>query len=293
MTRTDPFIDQLKGYLDEYEGFTPLPDEVRDSVRAKLPRSTQVGSLRGPMKYLNLTMAMPAPVRYGLVAAVLVVAAAVGTVFFRSTGNVGVPPTPTPLPTSTSAVLIEPGSAERPLAAGTYYIDAPFPMRITFDLPQDWVTWGYTPKASQINLNDAGGGSPPGEVSFEIIDNITADPCTNRLLNPPVGPSVDDLVSALSSMKDFEATPATDVTIDGFHGKQFTLTAPADPQCGSLLTWKTTTRQNGVGSGEVNEVRILDVDGVRLLICIAYTPPLPAGTLDELEGIVDSVQITP
>jgi hypothetical protein len=292
MTRPDPFIDQLEGYLDEYEGFTPLPDAVRDAVRAELPHTKQVGSLRWPMKYLNLTMAMPAPVRYGLVAGVLVVAAAVGSAFFRSAGNVGAPPTPTPIPPS-SAVLIEPGSAERPLEAGTYYVDAPFPMRISFDLPQDWVTWGYTSKASQINLNDAVGRTP-GEVSFEIIDNITADPCTSRLLHPRVGPSVDDLVTALSNMQGFEATPPTDVTIDGFHGKQFTLTAPdSDPRCGSLLTWKTTTRQNGVGAGEVNDVRILDVDGVRLLIGIAYTPPLSEGALSELEGIVDSVQITP
>ncbi len=41
MTRDDDFIGQLEGYLDEYEGSTPLPDEVRDAIRAQLPSTQQ------------------------------------------------------------------------------------------------------------------------------------------------------------------------------------------------------------------------------------------------------------
>ena len=36
MTRDDTFVEQLENYLDEYEGLTPLPDLVRDDVRAAL-----------------------------------------------------------------------------------------------------------------------------------------------------------------------------------------------------------------------------------------------------------------
>jgi hypothetical protein len=90
----------------------------------------------------------------------------------------------------------------------------------------------------------------------------------------------------------FRASRATGITVDGYHGKQFRLTAPdADAACPSMQTWMTSTRQNGVGPGEINEVRILDVDGVRLLICIAYTPPLEAEVLSQLQAVVDSVQI--
>jgi hypothetical protein len=287
MTRTDPFIDQLEGYLDEYEGFTPLPDAVRDSVRAKLPRTKQIGSLRGLMKYVSMTMSIPAPARYGLMAAVVLAAAALGSVFFSRGGNVGADATPTPTPSPT---LIEPGGPGSSLAAGTYYVDTPFPVHVTFDLPQGWDAWAYTPAGSQINLSQMGSS---GEVSFEIVDNISANPCTERLLDPPVGPSVEELVTALSNMPRFDASPATDITIDGFHGKRFTLTAPVGDLCGSMLTWKTTTRQNGVGPGEVNDVRIIDVDGTRLLICIAYTPPLTEEEISELDSVVDSVQIRP
>jgi hypothetical protein len=225
----------------------------------------------------------------------LVTAAALGAAFFSRAGGIGTQATPTPtlsLP-PTSAALIEPDTVEErgTFAAGTYYVDTPFPVRLTFDLPDGWRAWAYSSAASQINFNPIS-GSGGGELSFEIVDNIAADPCTAQLLDPPVGASVDDLVTALSKMDGFTASAVTRITVDGYPGKQFTLTAPdSDTACPSLQTWKTTTRQNGVGPGEVNEVRILDVDGVRLLICIAYTRPIEAEVLSELQGVADSVQI--
>ena len=48
MTRNDDFIGQLEGYLEEYEGSTPLPNEVRDAIRAQLPfDSTAPGLVAG------------------------------------------------------------------------------------------------------------------------------------------------------------------------------------------------------------------------------------------------------
>ena len=42
MTRDDDdFTGQLEGYLDEYLGSTPLPDEPRDAIRAQLPSIRQ------------------------------------------------------------------------------------------------------------------------------------------------------------------------------------------------------------------------------------------------------------
>jgi hypothetical protein len=109
-------------------------------------------------------------------------------------------------------------------------------------------------------------------------------------MDPPVGPSVDDLVTALTELDGFDASPATDVTVGGAQGKQFTLTAPAAPPCGELFTWRTTTRQNGVGPGEIADVRIVDVDGVRVLISIAHGPEMSATDEADFQAIVDSVQ---
>ena len=46
------------------------------------------------------------------------------------------------------------------------------------------------------------------------------------LVDPPVGPTVDDLVSAWANLPDFAATAAVDVTVDGYAGKQIEFTVP-------------------------------------------------------------------
>jgi hypothetical protein len=102
---------------------------------------------------------------------------------------------------------------------------------------------------------------------------------------------VEDLVAALSSLDEFEVSEATDIEISGFSGKQLTLTAPAEPSCDSLSTWATTTRKNGVGAGEVNEVRILDVNGTRLVISVAHGAELTPDQRTELDTVVDSIVI--
>jgi hypothetical protein len=285
MTRDDVFIEQLEGYLDEYEGQTPLPDAVRAAVRATLPTTKQAGAVSGPLKLMTLGTSIPAPALYGLVAAALVAAVILGN-FVLTGGNVG-DEDPPMSPTPPESTLIAPGQGG-PLAAGAYYVDSPFPLQLSFDVPQDTDVFFYEPAGSQVNLNVGTGG----EVSFEIVDNLAADPCTKELLDPPVGSAVEDLATALANLPGFAATAATDVTVDGFQGKQLTLTAPHNPApCRSMLTWKTTTRQNGVGPGEVNEVTILDVDGTRLLICIAYQPSTSPADLSDAHAIVDSVQI--
>lgn len=189
-------------------------------------------------------------------------------------------------------VLIEPvGAVEdfRELDAGAYVIDEPFPVRISFAVPDGWRRWAYTSAASQLNVVKP----EVGEVSFEIVDNVSADPCTGELLDPPVGPSVDDLVTALSDLDEFEVSPAEDVTVDGFSGRQLIIKAPADAACESLSTWRTTTRQNGVGAGEVNEVRILDVDGVRLVISVAHGPSLTDDAQADIDSVLGSIQLGP
>jgi hypothetical protein len=299
MTREDDFIGQLEGYLDDYEGLTPLPEATRDAIRAQLPKTRQIGSRLGPMRNLRMSMSIPAPARYGLAAAVVIAAAVLGGAYIvGGRNNPGGPaPTASPSPTPTSTPeptpeVLEPGAIEpaadadnpfRLLKAGTYHVD--LPMRITFTVPAGWGQWAYTSERSQLNLV----GPNSGEISFEIVENVSADPCTNALLDPPVGPSVDDLVTALSALEGFTVSPVTNVTVDGYRGKQFTLTAPTSG-C-DMRTWATSTRQNGVGLGEVNHVRILDVDGARLLIGLA--PPNNPDDQPQFDGIIDSIRITP
>ncbi|MBA3689238.1 MAG: hypothetical protein H0W81_10485 [Chloroflexi bacterium] len=112
-------------------------------------------------------------------------------------------------------------------------------------------------------------------------------------MDPPVGPSVDDLVTAISNLAGFEATTPLDVTVDGFSGKQFTVTAPASPGC-DLRVWATASRTNSVGPSEVNLLRILDVDGTRILVSGAYHPlTATEADLTALQQVMASVHIAP
>ncbi len=73
MTHEDDFIQQLEGYLDEYEGTTPLPDEVRDAVRAQLRTTRQIGPITGPMRDFMMSNV----IRVGLVAAAAAIIAVI------------------------------------------------------------------------------------------------------------------------------------------------------------------------------------------------------------------------
>ncbi len=133
--------------------------------------------------------------------------------------------------------------------------------------------------------------APAAALTFQIVDNVVAE-CTDQetaeLLDPPVGPSVDDLVTAISNLEGYEATDPVDITVSGFQGKEFTLTAM---QHGCGATWATAERVTGMGVGEINLLRILDVDGVRVLIAGAYHTDTPEADVAAVKQVMDSVQI--
>jgi hypothetical protein len=286
MTREDDFIGQLEGYLDEFEGFTPLPAAVRDAVRAELPTTKQIGLIwpirRFPMKS-NI-------VRFGIAAAAVVLAVILG-INFLSEPNVGDAPEPTATRTASPAAAATPSALPfaRALSAGRYSLGPAFPVGLTFEVPEGWESCS----AGELDQCVIREGETPIGVGFLIVENVVADPCgsPSDLLDPPVGPSVDDLVTAISNLQGFEATAATELTVDGFRGKEFTVTAPKDAGCGA--TWATAHRTNGVGPGEINLMRILDVAGTRVVISATHFPEASEAQLSALDSVLASIQIEP
>ena len=55
-------------------------------------------------------------------------------------------------------------------------------------------------------------------LSITTVTNLATDGCLDPTpLDPPVGPTVDDLATALSQLAPFEVTaPPTDVTLVGY-----------------------------------------------------------------------------
>ena len=69
-------------------------------------------------------------------------------------------------------------------------------------------------------------GDPIFGLVFMEVGNTYTDPCQSVALDPPVGPTVDDLASAWADQPALDATAPTDITVDGFHGKQVEFTVP-------------------------------------------------------------------
>jgi hypothetical protein len=195
---------------------------------------------------------------------------------------------------ATTAVLPTGG---QDLTAGTYSL-SDFPVGISFDIPsfESPAAWfSCSSSAVEQAVCYASTGDPEESVvalTFQIVENVVAG-CSNQesaeLLEPPVGPTVDDLVDAISNLEGYEASAPADISMSGFDGKEFTLTATGG--CGA--TWATPDRVTGMGSDEINLLQVLDVDGERVLIASAYNPDTSQEDVAALEQVRDSVEIQP
>lgn len=186
---------------------------------------------------------------------------------------------------------------EGPLSAGSYSLSE-FPVGITFQIPdfEPQAEWNPCSASTveQAVCYSSTGRDPFVALTFQVVENVRTPPCSDQeaaeLLDPPVGPSVDDLVEAISDLEGYETTPPEDVSVSGFSGKELTLTAVSHG-CGA--TWATADRVTGMGAGEINLLRALDVDGVRVLIAGAYSAATPEAELTVMNDVMDSVQIQP
>jgi hypothetical protein len=288
MTRDDDFIGQLEGYLDEYEGSSPLPEDVRNAIRAQLPSTKQRPAWWPGWRFPEMNQAM----RIALASAAVVAVAVIGISLFRgmNVGGqdlIGGSPSPTPEPAAPS---------DGPLEAGTYSI-APFtlpggPISFTLTVPSGWEADGRS------GVWPAGGPEGPdgAAVAFLQVEGLFADPCNGNTGEPDVavGPSVDDLVTALGSQPTYESSAAGEVTVDGYPGKRLDLQLPSDidfATCDGGQFWVWDAAPYAQGPGNRWQVTIIDVDGTRVVVLAEDFAGTPANIPAELQAIVDSVQI--
>jgi hypothetical protein len=133
--------------------------------------------------------------------------------------------------------------------------------------------------------------------------NINADPCRWResALQPPVGPTVDDLATALMAQPEQHASSVSDVTLGGYAGKKVELSVPdevgAPPACdgGNYQRWYENGDPGSYGpytwgSSQHDIVYIVDVEGTRWVIDTHYRLGVPESDLAELEQLVASIR---
>jgi hypothetical protein len=197
-----------------------------------------------------------------------------------------------PSPTSTARALDV--GPQGPLEPGTYVTASPFLSRVTFSLPPGWFADIGGPYAVFLDPSMGPVSNDDGLVELVIFDKVYADPChpDRGLLNPPPGPSVDDLAKALASVPSLVATTPTDVTVAGYHGKQLTLTAPTS--IATCSVWQLPLgATNTMVPGERDRYWILDINGQRLVIDAHEVPSESAADKAEVQAILDSIRIAP
>jgi len=308
MTSEDDFIGQLEGYLEEYEGMTPLPEAIRDAVRAQLPTTRQIGWLSEPMRRFPI---MNNIIRVTIAAAAVIAVAILGYSLLGGSDGVGPPvptPTPTPIPTPTATAEPTPFAGfytDTPFAEGGFGMCPPAPdgpdcnedprddtMTFTYQASEAW----EPAPGSGVSLVAEGYTSPSGASMVIVRGNwLYSDPCRqDDSLDPdiPVGPTVDDFASALDSHPLLEVTTPVDVTLAGYSGKYVELQVPADIS-GCFRYRPVEAMIYAQGPSHRWRLWILDDEGVRVAIQSADFPGTSAEHQAELQAIVDSIQIQP
>jgi hypothetical protein len=211
---------------------------------------------------------------------------------------------PSPSPPVQDVMKVADMGSFAALEAGTYFMDPDLdpstPLRVVFDISADgWEQW---PGAVKF----AGNGHVA--VSITTVTNTVRHGCRDHSRAVPrVGPSVDDLATALADLAPFRVTsPPTNMTIYGYRGKHLQLTVPDLPMAhpgfagcagGNLHSWIAPALGGSffgyTGPGYTEEFWILDVEGTRLMIAAERSPDSPSADLVEQRAILDSIRIEP
>ena len=242
--------------------------------------------------------------RLSLIAAVAVIAVLAGGAILwnqpRQSG-VGAPPaTPTPSPTPSLATIEGAGPPE--LTAGRYRVAAPFTQPFALTVPSGWTLDTLAAGDVQFHNTSVNGGNGAAWIVVDVVDNVFADPCraSSGPIQPPVPPTVDAIVSALTRMVGFSAGPVTDVVVGDHTGKVVDLTNTIDTDAetcsgGAMLQmWTTHGGQNGATNGGPNDgatdrLWVIDVDGTPVIIDGETFSETPATSRAVIEEIVQSM----
>ena len=251
-----------------------------------------------------------------LTAALLIAGVAAACGADQSVGtDTAAPATPAPVPTTSPAGVQSPSPSPLPLPTGslvpgtTYQITdrcCVGPAGVFLSAPAGW--WTFDPIFIGKNVL----GDPELYdilLGASLAGNVYTGGCQwhGTALDPPVGPTVDDLATALVAHGGPGTAAPADVTIGGRPGKKVELSMPAD------VDFATCDRQDGYpvfgrwsppdapsvaapvtyGNGQHNTVYIVDVDGTRQVIYTMYLPGTSAENLAELEQIVESIRFEP
>ena len=297
-----------------HEGAEQLDDQVYDAVRAEIEHRRQRVVI-GPWRIPTLNKVVP----IGLGAAALVAVLVVGSLLFgpptSSVGGPGIGPARTPeASVAAPSSMASPTAADRSLPEGPFVLsDGEFDdgvrnVPITVTIPAR----GWYGEPGGGSLGDA-----PPELDTDSDDAwmigpfvgdiyVPADPCQWSTTMPDTpATTVDEVVGALQSQASRDASEPLDITVDGHAGKSITLRVPddaefghcdqgaADPEprfCSLTQDDPEVCHRWQQFPSQVDEIWILDVDGVVAVIDGSWGDATPAEAVAELRAILESMK---
>lgn len=274
------------------EGAEQLHDQVYDAVRAEIERKRQrvvIGPWRMPV--------MNKFVQIGLGAAAVVVVLVVGAQVLipRAPGGVGGAPSVTPSPTAkpTVAAPSDASALGQPVGSSWKLLDEEVQVIATIPAPG----WFGDGNAGILAKENEGAGI----ISFAGELYVYGDPCKWSTTKPDrPAATVDEVIAALTSQVSRDATAPVDVSIGGYAGKSITLHVPAnavfsDCDEGTFGSWTEPSEGGGTrparysqGPGQIDELWVMDIDGIITVIDGAYFGTTPDEHVEELRAIVAS-----
>jgi hypothetical protein len=196
---------------------------------------------------------------------------------------------PTPPPALSGDALLQPGTYTLTSASQPSADVVPFPPGSTITLPAGWSQSDGFRVASE---GDAMVMFWPwnGDLATVYLDACQWE---DGQVEPPVGPSVDDLATALVGQAQRGDPVAVDVSIGGHGGKLVELSVPddidfADCDGGEFRSWEGRYHH---GRGQVDEIYILDVDGQRMVLDSWYMPSTSDAVNAERVAIIQSIRL--
>jgi hypothetical protein len=277
----------VRSWLEE--GVTALPDRVLDTVLDQVPATPQ----RRPWWPARRSTPMSVYLKLAAAAAAAVILIFVVGRTFLPGGNVGgpasAPPTSTPAPTASPAPLDGQVNLD-----GRYVVGAGLAARVTVAVPAGWKAGG-----DWVVIGPKSYEPPAGmAIRFFKADFLYQNPLDESDGTISVGPTAEDLAAALANHPGWEATAATDVTIDSLVGKHVEVTIPLDTVFGAdgkfLLFGDLSGGQVwGFVPGQVHEISIVDIDGERVVIEAYHYPGTSADDIAAQQAVLDSIELDP
>lgn len=285
------------------EGQTDLADQVYDAVRSTVEHRRQRVFI-GPWRFPDMNKLLP----IGLGAAAVVVAVLVGG---RLLGPA--PSGPGTVPSAQPSATISPSPSTNPTPEPsaslarhelTPFVPGPTSdeftdpdpraasITVTFDAPSSWEQF------EQLGVWIDGNVPPAGaDLMFYRGNRLYSEPCLTEAeaeaeADINVGPTVDDLVTALVDHPSLDVTSPVDVTLAGYSGKYLDLQIPDD--ISACAYYKPLDGHHYArGPGQRWHMWVLDVGGVRVLVETNDFPGTSAQRLAEEQAMVESLEITP